>query len=615
VNWQHLKTIAWLRWRLTANQWKKGGSVNAILGLVLLGVALLVAGVSLVISFALGLTLFPRCEPDHLLVFWDVLVIVFLFFWLTGLMTELQRSEALSFDKLLHLPVSLRGTFLLNYLSSLISLSLIVFLPTAIGVSLALVWVKGPALLILFPLLATFLLLVTGLTHQLREWLHVLMLNKRRRRAIIAFLAAAFVLLAQTPNLINIAVQRGRTQERLAEDQQLLTQLQQQLASGELDAAEYGQALVARQAQQLARREQEQQARIGHALEIALLANAVLPVGWLPLGARAAAAGSVWPGLLGSLGALTIGCWSLWRSYRTALRYYTGGFRTGERKTVLAAGPAGAARKTLFVERQIRGVPDPAAAVALGMLRSLLRSPEGKMLLLAPLLLLGLFSVGLFAGRLRGVPEPVRPMLALGAISLTMLCFIQLLCNTFGIDRDGFRALVLSPCRRRDILLGKNLAFAVPALGVCLLTLAILQVLQPMPCLHFLGSLLQMLIGFMLCSLLGNWLSIFLPAAIGAGSLKPAKARVSTILIHVVMAMLSPLVLLPGVACLSAELLLDELQVPASLGVNVLPVYLLLSLLECGLVLWIYRRCLDVQARWLERREQSILEVVTSRAE
>ena len=67
--------------------------------------------------------------------------------------------------------------------------------------------VKGPRLLVLFPLLATFLLMVTGITHQFREWLHVLMLNKRRRRAIIAFVATSFLLLVQVPNIINIAVQ------------------------------------------------------------------------------------------------------------------------------------------------------------------------------------------------------------------------------------------------------------------------------------------------------------------------------------------------------------------------------------------------------------------------
>jgi ABC-2 type transport system permease protein len=35
---------------------------------------------------------------------------------------------------------------------------------------------------------------------------------------------------------------------------------------------------------------------------------------------------------------------------------------------------------------------------------------------------------------------------------------VQFLANQFGLDRDGFRSLILSPADRRLILLGKNLA-------------------------------------------------------------------------------------------------------------------------------------------------------------
>ena len=348
---------------------------------------------------------------------------------------------------------------------------------------------------------------------------------------------------------------------------------------------------------------------------IAAIVNAILPIGWLPYGARAAAAGAVWPGLLGSLGALSLGCWSLWRSYRTTLQYYTGGFHTGERKQMPAAVPGLPAREANFLERRIRWVPEPAAAVALGGFRSLTRSPEGKMMLLAPLILMGLFGTMIFAGRTQGIPDLARPMLGLGVVSITMLCFIQLLCNSFGVDRAGFRAFVLSPCRRRDILLGKNLAVAPLAFGVCFLALVVLQVFQPVHSLHFLATLVQMLIGFVLCSLLGNAVSILAPSAISIGSLKPAKAKISTMLIHVVVAMLSPLVLLPGFLGLAGEMLFDALDWTVSDAEVAIPLYLVISVFECALAIWIYWRCIDAQGAWLQRREQAILEKVTRRAE
>ena len=70
---------------------------------------------------------------------WDGLVVGFLFSWAIGLLAELQRSEVLSLDKFLHLPVSLTGVFLINYLSSLFSLTLIIFVPAMVGLSLGLV--------------------------------------------------------------------------------------------------------------------------------------------------------------------------------------------------------------------------------------------------------------------------------------------------------------------------------------------------------------------------------------------------------------------------------------------------------------------------------------------
>ena len=168
---------------------------------------------------------------------------------------------------------------------------------------------------------------------------------------------------------------------------------------------------------------------------------------------------------------------------------------------------------------------------------------------------------------------------------------------------------------RRDILLGKNLAVAPLAFGVCFLALVVLQVFQPVHSLHFLATLVQMLIGFVLCSLLGNAVSILAPSAISIGSLKPAKAKISTMLIHVVVAMLSPLVLLPGFLGLAGELLFDALDWTVLGAAVAIPLYLVISVFECALAIWIYWRCIDAQGAWLQRREQAILEMVTRRAE
>ena len=55
-----------------------------------------------------------------------------------------------------------------------------------------------------------------------------------------------------------------------------------------------------------------------------------------------------------------------------------------------------------------------------------------------------------------------------------------MMTNQFGFDRDGFRVFVLSPAPRRDILLGKNLAFAPMAMAIAAVILVVVEFLCPM---------------------------------------------------------------------------------------------------------------------------------------
>ena len=77
----------------------------------------------------------------------------------------------------LHLPVSLKGAFLINYLSSFFCLTLLLFLPAMTALCLSLICTRGVAMLLVVPLLAAFLLMVTALTHQFQGWLAALMVN------------------------------------------------------------------------------------------------------------------------------------------------------------------------------------------------------------------------------------------------------------------------------------------------------------------------------------------------------------------------------------------------------------------------------------------------------
>ncbi len=54
------------------------------------------------------------------------------------------------------------------------------------------------------------------------------------------------------------------------------------------------------------------------------------------------------------------------------------------------------------------------------------------------------------------LPDAAQPFIATLAVVFPVFFLAQFFGNLFGLDRDGFRALILSPVDRRLILLGKT---------------------------------------------------------------------------------------------------------------------------------------------------------------
>src|SRR6185369_10076515 len=81
----------------------------------------------------------------------------------------------------------------------------IAFVPGMVGLILGQVFAGSVRMLLALPLLAAFVLALTALTYQFQGWLASLMSNPRRRRTVVVFVTGGFILLAQAPNLINVA--------------------------------------------------------------------------------------------------------------------------------------------------------------------------------------------------------------------------------------------------------------------------------------------------------------------------------------------------------------------------------------------------------------------------
>ena len=610
MNRQHLTAFIWLRYRLRVNQLKRGGIANQVLLALLAAVAVFVAIGAFFGGFLIGLFAFRHAPLVVRMWVWDGLIIAFLFSWMIGLLTELQRTDALSLDKFLHLPVSLVGAFAINYVSSLASLSLLLFVPGMTGLILGQTFAEGPQMLLAFPLLAAFVLAITALTYQFQGWLATLMTNPRRRRTVIVVVTMSFVLFFQLPNLVNVI--RPWEDNAPSPGQQYADrkkEIGKSLESAQISPEEYQQQIDQANKDFEAARKQAKKSDWDKAERTTRVLNTALPPGWLAFGAADLADHSVLPALLGMLGLSLAGSLSLWRAYRTTLRFYSGHDQSGGKvKATAAATPADPA-KVRLIEWQLPGVPERVAGIATAAFQSILRAPEAKMALILPIILVLVFG-SIFLAQRVSPPMAVRPLMAFGAIATVLVCSIQLAGNQFGYDRAGFRAYVLSPVPRRDILLGKNLAMAPVSLTMIAVALVALECFCPMRIDYFLMTCAQAVAMFLLFCLLANLVSIVAPIPIAPGAMKATQVKLTPVLCHLGLMFAFPLVYLPLLAPLGLELLLAELT-----GIKVLPVALPLTLAVLVGVVFVYRWGMIQLGRFLSFREQKILEIVTSKSE
>jgi hypothetical protein len=526
--------------------------------------------------------------------------------------------ELLSLEKLLHLPMSLRDAFLLNYLSSLICLNIVCFFPAAIGLSIAMAITHGSRMLILIPMVLSFILMLTAVTYQFRGWLASLMSDKRRQRSVIMVFTFGFVAMSQVPNIViqltlpgaNKAEQQ-RVQEQSRKSQELFGLFSRQEITNEV----YEQRLAEINEDFKHRKEDAAQASQVILDKYLTLANQVLPVGWLPYSCKSLQSGLLWPAGLCLLGMTIIGSASLWRSYTSTIKYYTGNVKSVAAKAnSIPSGPVNQKQERLakpaFMERKISALSEHSTAVALCNFRNLVRAPEAKMLFIGPLIFGVMFLVMILSNRTPEIPFGLEPLAWLAGVgALTFMC-LMLMLNMFGMDRSGFRCFILMPAERSDVLLGKNVSMLPIVSAIAIFVSIGLFYIAPVGVLSLLGSGCQLFIAFTLASLAGNWVSIQFPIAMNPGTGKPAQVNFVTVLVQMAVTILSPMFIIPGVLFFGAEWALGHF-----FSINYLPVFATFSVIELWLVLKLYFHVLKFQGRLLQLRETRILETLTANSE
>ncbi len=611
MNVRHFLAIVRLRWRMATNQFGKSSTINRVVSTILTVLAALGSLGAFVFAVGWGGLLLSKIEPFDMLFVWDVIVGVFLFSWAIALMVELQRSELLSLKNLLHLPISLAGAFFLNYSSSLISFTVLLLLPAMLGLCTASVMYFGWHSIVVFALLAAFLLMVTGVSYQLRGWLARLMENKRTRGTVIAVTTIVFVLIMQLPQLLSMGVigPDKSARERLATHNAEFDQLKVRLDAGEIDGDEYSQLAKTSMDEFEAKENAIKAANEESFNNTASMANLALPVGWLPYGASTAARGSIVAPWLCVFGMTAIGCVSLTLSYRSTVRSYTGEHNKMYRPATAKATKSGT--RSEMLEKSVPLLTDQQSVITMATLRSLLRAPEAKMALLTPLIFVFIFGSMALTGQMDKVPAIARPWFGVGAIGMSLMGMVQMMLNMFGLDRQGFRAYVLMPAKRRDILLGKNLGILPIAIVLGGGLVLFMGIAGKMHFTHIVASLIQIVIAYFIYFVVSNYTSIVAPIGFAAGTMKPVSMKFSVVALQFIAVLLVPVAMVPAAIALAAEMLANHYSPQFS----AVPIYLLITLIQLPLAVLFYRKMLTLQGTHLQEREQAILDVISKVAD
>ena len=538
------------------------------LGAFLMAVAVVAAGFAFLLTFSLGLYLFPDASPVGVLWAWDGVLIAFLLFRVWGIVTDLRVDDVLSMQNFLHLPLAPSDVFLLNVLALHVQPSPLIFGAALLGLSLASIFALGPAQVILLPLALAAFWCVMALTRQLQTFVAALMVNKRRRGTIVAVSFLVAMLLIQAPNIyVQVDLWSERDQPDPAPAEQ-----------------GNGEAL-----------------QPGEVSRWLLIPNLALPPGWLAFGAYHAKQDRYWPAALATLGLLGITGFCLRRSYRSTLQVY----RQTERAR--APRPGKSASNEPMRRRRIADAywglfPRVPAAVGRASLRQWFRSPHGKYALLTPIMVLGFVLVA--ALRFEDMAK-AQPYLGLG---LAAFCSapVAFAGNLFGWDRGGLCVLLATNPPRHLVLLGKHLGLLPITLGPGIATLFAVQLLWIQPAAHFLASMLQYASFCLVLFMVGTHFSITEPWAASFNSLKQrGEAVASNVGVVLIAAFALAVMMLAIAALLALERLVAGVAWP-------IPVYLVASMIELALVAGWYRRVLLRQAKALPGEEGEILEAINT---
>ncbi len=507
----HCWVLLLLKWTLVLRGWNK----RDFWGYVVLAILLFLGSV-----LSLGLTLIfyvvavqvSREESQvGAILLLNSAIAIYLFFFIWGVLMDLQRSDMIDFRKMLLLPVSLPMIYFMNFLVSLVSPIMLFAVPGLVGLLAGFYTTEGVGIFFVgIPLALLFMFMMSAWAYYLRGRLAIIMENKRRRRLAMVILPLCFVGLGQLPALLShLAV----------------------INSDHLFA----------------------QQPLSVLLPYILLVDAVVPLFWPAYGiwlfTNGAAAVYLWGIVLGLCLCTLLG---LRLGYISTLNHYMGLHSNRDESRRRPQAPS-LSVKLPRTSRRLPFCSDDTAALVFAFYYSFSRHPHVRMLIIMPLCL-GLFFLFMYrTGAYGGYLEGEAALIPMAALVWPFLNFSLFMFNIFGVDAQSFSALAFFPTQRRKYIIAKNLALAPFVLGMSFFFIAVSALLVWAPFRMIILSLLLAAHLYLLFATLGNYLSLHLPYRIDRDALRQPTRRLRMILVGLGSTLLVAVMVLPASLCMYLE--------------------------------------------------------------
>lgn len=579
MNLSHFRAVVWLRWRLLLNQINRLTPLSRwFLLFILAGSSLLGFG-SFVATLSGGGWLITRAWTEFQPQLWNRLVISFLIFFMLGTVTGFKSESGLSLQKILSLPMSPFGAYLLNVIGLLLVPSVVMFLPSMVAFCLVMSWRCSPQMLLSLPLLLCFLAMTAALSMLLRTWL-IRMCEKKWSKWLVLGIGLALLIGLLFAFYLTFSRAEAREREILPEITLETAALRRQIMAEEFSKV----------------------------FNPIWRVSTYLPHFWLVTGIDALGRSNYWLALASAAGMTAITAVSLQLGYRGALRICRRDDSGLRPVKAMEAGGAPLAEPRIkcpterafnWLDMELSWLNPQAATVAILTLRHRFWTFEWVFRMV--FILAG--GIGLFWFR-ESLPkaEPLESLLALG-IGWTLINLAwDGTGSEFTADGTGFRALLLAPLREEDILLGKNAAAFIQAIPICAWAILIYQLALNLSWSHFLASLFQLGSLFLVICHATNLMSIYLP--LGA---KVEDINAIVVFWRFLVSRIILLAYIPMLLPLGLESLAGEAEI-----LKGVPIYLCGAAGYFVVLASLYWPAVCWEAALFRKRKWKVLEVVTS---